>query len=108
MDNLDLVKQITDIEDDVDQSLLAANNAAKEKIKTAEKAARAKLEQTHADLRNKRQAFIEHLKLEGETVLAAACKEADKKNKADREQAETNFAAVLEQLYRRCLEHGNC
>lgn len=37
MDNLDLVKQITDIEDDVDQSLLAANNAAKEKIKTAEK-----------------------------------------------------------------------
>lgn len=107
MGNLDLVKQITAIETHMDQSLQAANEAAKAKVDAAKNAALAKLADTHATLREKRQAFVEQLKLTGEEKLNTVRKQAQLDCRQQQEQARKEFPSVLSKLYGRCLEHGN-
>lgn len=107
MGNLDLVKQITEIEANMDQSLQTANEAAKAKVDAAKQAAEAKLAATRAELRNKRQAFVEQLKRTGEEKLNTVRKQAQLDCKQQQEEARKEFPAVLSKLYGRCLEHGN-
>lgn len=107
MGNLDLVKQITEIENNIDQSLQTANEAAQAKIAAAKQAAEDKLSATHAELREKRQAFVEQLKLAGEEKLDKVRKEAQATCREQQQRARESFPAVVSKLYGRCLEHGN-
>ena len=107
MGNLDLVKQITEIETNMDQSLQTATEAAQAKIKAAKQAAESKLAKTREELRDKRQAFVEQLKLTGEEQLNKVRKQAQLDCRQQQEQARKEFTTVLSKLYGRCLEHGD-